>query len=198
MGIEINDYFYNLQKKVIKQQQLGNRVSVVLGDITSTNGRSLLSSGSFDRNISTSSPPDVVMFNNVFQFFVGEDDVDHDAKMTIPKGKGKREPSGREKLQHIWQSIRNSLTNSGTIIVAIPSLEEQFETAEVQQERDRERREKTSNNLSKKKVSVDLESWVKPLNLGKSETQLEEFQTSFGLQDEEVDDIKNVHLYEIL
>jgi hypothetical protein len=51
---------------------------------------------------------DVVLLNNVFEFFVLG-----------------------EQLQSMWQFIRNTIVNKGTLIVTIPSLKESWQRAKV-------------------------------------------------------------------
>ena len=144
IGIEIDEYFYRIAENVSTENMLNDRLRLVLGDITSQQGANLILNSN------------VIVFNNVFQFFVGD--------------------NGREKLRQIWTVIRAMLTRSGTIIVSIPSLEQEFSEIGC---------EHFMNGL----VSMDI---------GKSNAELEGFQHLYGLSDEEVGDLGHVSIYKVL
>ncbi|KAJ3388938.1 hypothetical protein HDU92_001289 [Lobulomyces angularis] len=154
IGVEINEYFHNLQLKVVKQEKLDDRISLYLNDITSDAGLNLLSTVS----------PQIIIFNNVFQFFIGEKDE-------------KSGNTSKSKLRKIWEVISNSIRKSGTIVVSIPSLEEQFAEAES---------------------PIDLTQWVRESYVGKNPRELKRFKKDYGLQLEDMNDITSVFIYQVI
>ena len=88
--------------EITKSETLSDRITLYKGDITSKFGLSLLN-GDF-------LTPNVVVFNNVFQFFTSSD--------------------GKNEVKRIWNLIRDNLTKN-TILVAIPALDIQFEEAGI-------------------------------------------------------------------
>lgn len=107
--------------------------------------------------------PDIIIFNNVFQFFV-QDDTDN-------KGKGK---SGSTKVKEIWEKLKETIVKPKTIIVSIPSLAEQFEEVGLQ----------------------GLSDWVEEIPV--DDSNVEWFGEEYGLDEDMVDDLRNVFLYRVL
>ncbi|KAI8062267.1 S-adenosyl-L-methionine-dependent methyltransferase [Gongronella butleri] len=94
IGVEINDWFCQLQQKTIKKYKMDDRVKVLCQDIQAV--PELLNKDA-----------DVVIMNNVFQFF-----------NDLPT------------QQKIWQFVRNETRKkSGLLLVTLPSLQEQLKEA---------------------------------------------------------------------
>ncbi len=99
-GIEINKHFCHLQNEMIQKLDLSSRIQVIQGDILSQVGSNLLQEA------------DIVILNNVFQFFVNAD-------QTL--------------LQTIWKHMLHVLVSKpNQLIISVPSLEEQLEEAGLQ------------------------------------------------------------------
>lgn len=95
-GIEINEELYEIQKKMVSNYNMGNRITVIHDDILNQND--LLSTF------------DVVILNNVFEFFMEID-----------------------KQIQIWRFLKSKL-KKGCFLITIPSTEETFMTLEVYDE----------------------------------------------------------------
>lgn len=96
IGIEINEYFANLQKDFItKKFKFSDRVEIIHADVNTQ--APLLGTA------------DVVVMNNVFEFF--EDDS--------------------ERHEQLWKFIRSSVCKKGAKLVTIPALHESLEKAKV-------------------------------------------------------------------
>ncbi|KAI9255321.1 S-adenosyl-L-methionine-dependent methyltransferase [Sporodiniella umbellata] len=138
IGVEINEWFSNLQKQTVKKYKMDDRIQVICKDIQEM--PELLNENA-----------DIVIMNNVFQFF--------------------NEP---ETQQKIWKFIRTETKKKpGMILVTLPSLQEQLKSAGL-----------SATNM--------LKGWVKELKLTHDGGWFQE------LSDEELDDIKEVHLYKVL
>jgi len=164
IGVEMNDYFYKLQSTIVKDQELNDRITLFNADITSHVGVRIL-------NGESGLPrPGIVMLNNVFQFFVGKDE-----EITSSKRKNTGQIGGRERVQQIWMILRHVINVPGTIIVSMPSLEEQFEDAGV---------------------DIDIPAWVKEIQ--QDEEAIDEFGEAYGLEDWMVDDLKGIWMYKVV
>jgi len=86
VGIEKNNYFCDLQNQMKKRFKMSERIKIIHDDVM--NHKKVLSTA------------DVVVMNNVFEFFVPQ-----------------------EQQQQIWQFIRESVCKKGSKLVTIPSLE---------------------------------------------------------------------------
>jgi len=85
-GIELNPYFTDIQNKIISKYSMQNRVQIVMANVMSTTGQNLLLNS------------DIILMNNVFQFFQGDNDV----------------------VKRVWQFIKDNFR--GSIIVSVPDL----------------------------------------------------------------------------
>ncbi|KAF9979133.1 hypothetical protein BGZ73_005301 [Actinomortierella ambigua] len=93
IGVEMNDYFCNLQTEMVRKHRLQDRIQIVHDNLL--NQADLLKSA------------DVVIMNNVFQFF---------APMEIQR--------------QLWEFLYNQLKGrEGTILVTIPALQDQLKDA---------------------------------------------------------------------
>jgi len=96
IGVEINEFFANLQKDFItKKFKLSDRIEVIHADVLTQ--APLLGSA------------DVVVMNNVFEFF----------------------ESDSERHAQLWKFIRGAVSKSGAMLVTIPALHESLEKAKV-------------------------------------------------------------------
>lgn len=87
VGIEFNEYFCSLQEDIIKRYSMSDRISIICADVKT--------------QAEVLAKADVVMLNNVFQFFNTEEDQ-----------------------AQLWQVLRSSIRKPGALIVSVPSLEE--------------------------------------------------------------------------
>ncbi|KJE90988.1 hypothetical protein CAOG_002198 [Capsaspora owczarzaki ATCC 30864] len=92
VGVEMSDYFCKLQEEIIAKHSFGDRINIVCADVRSQG--ELLKKA------------DVVLLNNVFQFFVDE--------------------AGQ---QAIWRFLRESIRKKGALVISVPSLQEALEQA---------------------------------------------------------------------
>lgn len=138
IGVEINDWFTKLQKDMIKKYKMDDRAEAICKDIQTM--PELLSKEA-----------DVVIMNNVFQFF-----------NELPV------------QQQIWKFVRaETKKKSGLLLVTLPSLQEQLKEAGL-----------SANKLMK--------GWVKEVKLNYDGGWFQE------LNDDELEEIKQVHLYKVL
>lgn len=94
IGVEINEWFSNLQRETVKKYKMEDRVQVICKDIQAM--PELLNKEA-----------DIVIMNNVFQFF-----------------------NGLEIQQQIWKFIRTETKKKpGLLLVTLPSLQEQLKSA---------------------------------------------------------------------
>lgn len=165
IGVEISDYFCNLQRNILQSQRLNSeRISILNCDITSPAGLNILN------GTSTFPKPNVVVLNNVFEFFVGEENDSGSSK-----GKTKAvSSSGSERVREIWHTLKQAIL-PGTVIVSIPSLEEQFDNS---------------------RVDIDLSSWVSIQEM--DDRKLSGFKENYSLSEDMVDDIRNISIYRVL
>jgi hypothetical protein len=163
IGVEISNYFTKLQTHVLKDVGMTDRISIKNCDIVSEDGLALLTGKS-----SLFPAPNVVVFNNVFQFFVGEE-----TSSSSSKGKGRSsDVGGREKIREIWETLKGAI-EPGCVLVAIPSLEQQFEDVGMDWDKD----------------------WVEVIEM--DEDALDDFQESLSLEDYMLDDIRDINLYRV-
>lgn len=138
IGVEINEWFSKLQQDMIKKYKMEDRVQVICKDIQTM--PELLNNEA-----------DVVIMNNVFQFF-NQLDVQ----------------------QQIWKFIRTETKKKpGLLLVTLPSLQEQLKSA----------------GLSASKL---MKGWVKEVKLSYDQGYFQE------INEDELDEIKQVHLYKVL
>ncbi|KAI8970096.1 hypothetical protein BDF20DRAFT_889275 [Mycotypha africana] len=138
IGVEINEWFCKLQQDIIKKFKMDDRVSVLCKDIQTI--PELISQEA-----------DIIIMNNVFQFF-----------NELPV------------QQQIWKFIRNETKKKpGLLIVTLPSLQEQLREA----------------GLSASKL---LRGWVKEVKLTYDAGWFQE------IHEDELEEIKQVHLYKVL
>ncbi|CEI85924.1 hypothetical protein RMCBS344292_00373 [Rhizopus microsporus] len=138
IGVEINEWFSKLQQDMIKKYKMEDRVQVICKDIQTM--PELLNNEA-----------DVVIMNNVFQFF-NQLDVQ----------------------QQIWKFIRaETKKKPGLLLVTLPSLQEQLKSA----------------GLSASKL---MKGWVKEVKLSYDQGYFQE------INEDELDEIKQVHLYKVL
>eukprot|EP00123_Amoebidium_parasiticum_P009579 comp19567_c0_seq1/m.22978 comp19567_c0_seq1/g.22978 ORF comp19567_c0_seq1/g.22978 comp19567_c0_seq1/m.22978 type:complete len:311 (-) comp19567_c0_seq1:463-1395(-) len=93
-GVELNGHLCDVTRQMVQKHNMGDRIEVIAGDML--NHGSLLQSA------------DVVVLNNVFEFF-----HDHTAQSKF------------------WKFLRDTLTKKGMYLVTIPSLEESLANAEA-------------------------------------------------------------------
>ncbi|KAG1053252.1 hypothetical protein G6F43_004657 [Rhizopus delemar] len=138
IGVEINEWFSNLQRETVKKYKMEDRVQVICKDIQAM--PELLNKEA-----------DIVIMNNVFQFF-----------------------NGLEIQQQIWKFIRTETKKKpGLLLVTLPSLQEQLKSA----------------GLSASKL---MKGWVKEVKLTYDEGWFQE------INEDELEEIKQVHLYKVL
>ncbi|KAG2214437.1 uncharacterized protein EV154DRAFT_475513 [Mucor mucedo] len=138
IGVEINEWFTKLQKDMIKQYKMDDRIEVMCKDIQTM--PELLSKDA-----------DIVIMNNVFQFF-------NDLPMQ----------------QQIWKFVRaETKKKSGLLLVTLPALQDQLKEAGL-----------SANKLMK--------GWVKEVKLNYDGGWFQD------LNDDELEEIKQVHLYKVL
>ncbi|KAL7309677.1 hypothetical protein PS15m_010528 [Mucor circinelloides] len=138
IGVEINEWFTKLQQEMIKKYKMDDRVQVMCKDIQSM--PELLSKEA-----------DVVIMNNVFQFF-----------NELPT------------QQQIWKFVRaETKKKSGLLLVTLPSLQEQLKEA----------------GMSASKL---MRGWVKEVKLDYDGGWFQD------LNDDELEEIKQVHLYRVV
>ncbi|CEI88221.1 hypothetical protein RMCBS344292_02616 [Rhizopus microsporus] len=138
IGVEINEWFSKLQQDMIKKYKMEDRVQVICKDIQTM--PELLNNEA-----------DVIIMNNVFQFF-NQLDVQ----------------------QQIWKFIRaETKKKPGLLLVTLPSLQEQLKSA----------------GLSASKL---MKGWVKEVKLSYDQGYFQE------INEDELDEIKQVHLYKVL
>jgi len=94
IGIEKSKFFCETQEHIINLIKMNKRVKVIHDDIT--NQKELISNA------------DVVIMNNVFEFFMPQ-----------------------EAQNAIWDFVRSAVTKKGALLVTLPSLENQLEAANV-------------------------------------------------------------------
>lgn len=141
---------------------MADRISIRNCDIVSEEGLSLLTG-----QASQFPTPNVVVFNNVFQFFVGKDST------SSPKGKEKKTSAGgREKIREIWGRVKAELVK-GCVIVAIPSLKQQFED-----------------------VGMAWDGVFEAIEM--DEEALDDFQDLYSIEDIMLEDIRDIHLYRVV
>ncbi|KAI9006628.1 hypothetical protein CLU79DRAFT_723727 [Phycomyces nitens] len=139
IGVEINTWFSKLQQDMVNKYKMGDRIQIINKDIQLV--PELLSKQA-----------DVVIMNNVFQFF-----------NELPV------------QQHIWKFIRSeTIKKPGLLLVTLPSLQEQLKEA----------------GLSAAKL---MKGWVKEVKLDYEGGWFHD-----DLNEDEVDEIKQVHLYRVL
>ncbi|OAD07622.1 hypothetical protein MUCCIDRAFT_31223 [Mucor lusitanicus CBS 277.49] len=138
IGVEINEWFTKLQQDMIKKYKMDDRVQVMCKDIQSM--PELLSKEA-----------DIVVMNNVFQFF-----------------------NELATQQQIWKFMRTETKKkSGLLLVTLPSLQEQLKEA----------------GMSASKL---MRGWVKEVQLDYDGGWFED------LNDDELEEIKQVHLYRVV
>ncbi|CAO3664591.1 unnamed protein product [Rhizopus stolonifer] len=138
IGVEINEWFSNLQKETVKKYKMEDRIQVVCKDIQE-----------MPELLNTEA--DVVVMNNVFQFF-----------------------NELETQQKIWKFVRTETKKKpGMLLVTLPSLQEQLKSA----------------GLSASKL---MKGWVKEVKLNYDEGWFQE------ISEDELEEIKEVHLYRVL
>eukprot|EP01112_Ceratiomyxa_fruticulosa_P020468 TRINITY_DN6971_c0_g1_i1.p1 TRINITY_DN6971_c0_g1~~TRINITY_DN6971_c0_g1_i1.p1 ORF type:complete len:429 (-),score=74.30 TRINITY_DN6971_c0_g1_i1:139-1425(-) len=94
VGVEMNKFFADLQQNFITSKyKMADRIRIIHGDIL--------------EHTNELTRADVVVLDNVFQFFIAD----------------------KEKLSHIWSTIRKNLTRKGQLIVSLPSLKSSLATA---------------------------------------------------------------------
>ncbi|KAI8394230.1 uncharacterized protein BYT42DRAFT_609961 [Radiomyces spectabilis] len=136
IGVEINDWFCNLQRDMAKKYKMDDRIEVVSKDIQQV--PELLQQA------------DIVVMNNVFQFF-----------------------NDLSTQQKIWKYIRTeTMKKPGLLLVTLPSLQEQLKEA----------------GLSQKL----LKGWVKEVKLNYEAGWFQD------IHEDELEEIRQVHLYKIL
>ncbi|KAI8144043.1 hypothetical protein BJV82DRAFT_556879 [Fennellomyces sp. T-0311] len=139
IGVELNEWFCKLQQDMVKKYKMGDRIEVICKDIQQT--PELLSQQA-----------DVVVMNNVFQFF-----------NELPV------------QQQIWKFIRaETMKRKGLLLVTLPSLQEQLKEA----------------GLPAIKL---MRGWVKEIKL---DYEGQWFQDE--LNDDELDEISQVHMYKVI
>jgi hypothetical protein len=96
IGIEKDKFFSDVQQKMLKKmdKQANSRIKVINDDIMNQKG--------------ALQKADVVVMNNVFEFFA----------------------PGKE-LENLWKFISSSVTKKGTKIVTIPAIEKSLEDAGI-------------------------------------------------------------------
>ncbi|GAN02913.1 conserved hypothetical protein [Mucor ambiguus] len=138
IGVEINEWFTKLQQDMIKKYKMDDRVQVMCKDIQSM--PELLSKEA-----------DIVIMNNVFQFF-----------------------NELATQQQIWKFVRTETKKkSGLLLVTLPSLQEQLKEA----------------GMSASKL---MRGWVKEVKLDYDGGWFQD------LNDDELEEIKQVHLYRVV
>ncbi|KAI7898300.1 uncharacterized protein BX663DRAFT_525355 [Cokeromyces recurvatus] len=138
IGVEINEWFTKLQQDMITKYKMNDRVQVMCKDIQTM--PELLSKEA-----------DIIIINNVFQFF---------NELSIQ--------------QQIWKFIRTETKKKpGLLLVTLPSLQDQLKEA----------------GLSASKL---LRGWVKEVKLDYEAGWFQE------LNEDELDEIKQVHLYKVM
>ncbi|RUO96074.1 hypothetical protein BC936DRAFT_142669 [Jimgerdemannia flammicorona] len=139
IGIELNEWFCNLQRDIIKKHRMTNRIEVIHADIQT-----------HPMLLSTTS--DIVIMNNVFQFF-----------------------STHSAQQVIWRFLKSETAKRrGLVMVTLPSLQEQLKEA----------------GLGTQKF---MKGWVKEETLRYDGGWFEE-----ELDEEEIEEVKQVHLYRVV
>ncbi|KAI8088018.1 uncharacterized protein B0P05DRAFT_531145 [Gilbertella persicaria] len=138
IGVEINAWFSQLQQDMVKKYKMDDRVQVMCKDVQTV--PELLSKEA-----------DVVIMNNVFQFF---------NELPIQ--------------QQIWKFIRaETKKKPGLLLVTLPSLQDQLKEA----------------GLSANKL---LKGWVKEVKLDYEGGWFQE------INEDELEEIKQVHLYKVV
>ncbi|CAO3590609.1 unnamed protein product [Absidia cylindrospora] len=138
IGVEINEWFCQLQQDMIRKYKMDDRIEIMCKDIQQL--PDLLSKEA-----------DVVIMNNVFQFF-----------------------SELPTQQEIWKYIRAQTSKkSGLLLVTLPSLQEQLKDA----------------GLSPTK---QMKGWVKEIKLDYDGGWFED------INEDELEEIKQVHLYKVV
>ncbi|SAM09844.1 hypothetical protein [Absidia glauca] len=137
IGVEINDWFCRLQRDMIRKYKMDDRIEIVNQDIQ-TVPELLLQA-------------DVVIMNNVFQFF-----------SQVPV------------QQDIWKFIKAQTSQKpGLLLVTLPSLQEQLKEA----------------GMSPQK---QMKGWVKEVELDYEGGWFED------INEDEIEEIKQVHLYKVI
>ncbi|CAO3651613.1 unnamed protein product [Cunninghamella echinulata] len=138
IGVEMNEWFCQLQKNMIQKYKMDDRVEIICKDIQTV--PELLNQKA-----------DIVIMNNVFQFF---------NELPIQ--------------QQIWQYIRTETKKKpGLLLVTLPSLKDQLKEA----------------GLSPTKL---MKGWVKEVKLSYDGGWFED------INEDELEEIKQVHLYKII
>ncbi|ORZ14494.1 hypothetical protein BCR42DRAFT_329116 [Absidia repens] len=138
IGVEINEWFCQLQRDMIRKYKMDDRIEIMCKDIQQL--PDLLSKEA-----------DVVIMNNVFQFF-----------------------SELPTQQEIWKYIRAQTSKKpGLLLVTLPSLQEQLKEA----------------GLSPTK---QMKGWVKEIKLDYDGGWFED------INEDELEEIKQVHLYKVV
>jgi chemotaxis methyl-accepting protein methylase len=97
IGIEKNQFFANLQQDIAKKHfKDSSRIKVICDDIMNQSKKL--------------EEADVIVLNNVFEFFTPGD-----------------------KLEQMWQFLRKAIKKKGTKLVTIPSIKESLKRAKVSQ-----------------------------------------------------------------
>ncbi|KAG0176896.1 hypothetical protein DFQ29_005487 [Apophysomyces sp. BC1021] len=137
IGVEINEWFSRLQQDMVSKYKMSDRVQIVCKDIQQV--PELISKEA-----------DVLIMNNVFQFF-----------NELPT------------QQQIWKFIRaETIKRPGLLLVTLPSLQEQLKEA----------------GLSQKL----MRGWVKEIKLNYEGGWFQD-----QLNEDELDEIRQVHLYKV-
>ncbi|CEP20162.1 hypothetical protein [Parasitella parasitica] len=138
IGVEINEWFAKLQQDMIQKYKMEDRVQVICKDIQ-------------DMPELLSNEADIVIMNNVFQFF-----------NELPT------------QQKIWKFMRTETKKKpGSLLVTLPSLQEQLK----------------ETGMSASKL---MRGWVKEVKLDYDGGWFQE------LNDDELEEIKQVHLYRVV
>ncbi|KAF7731840.1 hypothetical protein EC973_007671 [Apophysomyces ossiformis] len=137
IGVEINEWFSRLQQDIVSKYKMNDRIKIVCNDIQQV--PELISKEA-----------DVLIMNNVFQFF-----------NDLPT------------QQQIWKFIRaETIKRPGLLLVTLPSLQEQLKEA----------------GLSQKL----MRGWVKEVKLDYEGGYFQD-----QLHEDELEEIKQVHLYKV-
>ncbi|KAF9929645.1 hypothetical protein BGZ65_005706 [Modicella reniformis] len=175
IGVEMNDFFCKLQTDIVQRHRLQDRIEIVHDNLLNCN--SLLERA------------DIVIMNNVFQFFCPID-----------------------VQRQLWIFIYSNLRQrKGTILITIPSLQEQLKDAGfIQLKKPKSNRRKvpakppsvmaaaaqSKEDASSEDLAPFVGNWSKWLREIEVRVTGQEFVED--IMEDELDNLKLIHMYEVL
>ncbi|KAF9093121.1 hypothetical protein BGX23_003634 [Mortierella sp. AD031] len=174
IGVEMNDYFCGLQNEMVRKHRLQDRIEIVHDNLL--------------KRASLLERADIVIMNNVFQFF-----------------------SPVDVQQQLWEFLYKNLKNrKGAILITIPSLQEQLKdaglTGQVKKPKSKKKKvpakppgaisavkETTEDGMVAAESVGNWTSWLKEIEVTVTGAEFVE-----EMMEDELEELKLIHVYEVI